>query len=197
MSGMYENVLLIGSENLSKIINYDDRSTAILFGDGAGAVILSKGDKGIIDAVIANKDDKQNAIIIGNGVPVNNPFKVDESAIPAKIQMKGQDVFKFATSICVKSINNILAKNDLSLDDIDYVIPHQANLRIIDYAKKVLKIEDKKIITNVENSGNTSSASIPIALAKMVEENELKRNDKLLLVAFGGGLTYGASLIEY
>lgn len=197
-SKMYENILLIGAENLSKLINFEDRSTAILFGDGAGAIILSAKETGIIDTYISNKDDVEEAILIGNNVAVDNPFIKDkQEAIFSKIQMKGQNVFKFATSTCVRMIKKIMKDNNLSLDDIDYIIPHQANLRIIDYAIKVLKINASKVITNVENTGNTSSASIPIVLAKLNEKKLLNRKQKIIVVAFGGGLTYGVSLIEF
>ena len=111
--------------------------------------------------------------------------------------MKGNEVFKFATTVIVKSINEILEKNNLKNDDIDYIVPHQANIRIIEYAAKKLNVSMEKFYMNIEEHGNTSAASIPIALSEMFDKNLLKKGNKIILVGFGAGLTYGATLVNW
>ncbi|MDR1782364.1 MAG: ketoacyl-ACP synthase III [Bacilli bacterium] len=194
-SGLYQNIILVGSENLSKLLNFDDRSTAVLFGDGAGAILVQGSNQGIIDTLIYNKDDINGAINIPNGINIETPFTNNQCSGPAHIQMKGQDVFKFATKVCINMLKEIVVKNNLTFNDIKCIIPHQANLRIIEYAIKMLGINKDKFVITLESLGNTSSASIPIALDSI--KKELKKGDKLIFVAFGGGLTYGVSLLEW
>lgn len=193
----FKNVLVIGVETLSKIMNWEDRSTCVLFGDGGGAVILSKeeGNDGIKDFYSKSIGKKGDCLVV-NAMPVINPFIKDNNTNYQKISMNGGEVFKFATKVIVESINKILEKNSLTIEDIDYIVPHQANLRIIDYAARKLKVDSSKFYTNLERYGNTSSASIPLALNEMYEKNILKKGHKIILVGFGGGLTYGAVLIE-
>lgn len=193
----YKHSLVIGAENLSKSIDWEDRSTCVLFGDGAGAVVLSESkDVGLISSFCKSDGDKWKCITI-EGNDVDSPFVEDKTIRESKLKMNGNEVFKFATSVIVSSINKILKDNNLNLSDIDYIIPHQANVRIIDYAAKKLNIPVDKFYMNIENYGNTSAASIPIALNEMYEKKLLKKNSKIILVGFGAGLTYGATLINW
>lgn len=195
----FKNALVIGVETLSKITNWEDRSTCVLFGDGGGAVVLSKGEgNGGIKEFYSKSVGKKGDCLVVNAMPVINPFIKDKNNDTnyQKIYMNGGEVFKFATKVIVESIKKILEKSSLTIDDIDYIVPHQANLRIIDYAVRKLKVDSSKFYTNLERYGNTSSASIPLALNEMYEKNLLKKGHKIILVGFGGGLTYGAVLIE-
>ena len=195
----FKNALVIGVETLSKIMNWEDRSTCVLFGDGGGAVVLSKGEgNGGIREFYSKSLGKKGDCLVVEAMPVINPFIKDKNNDTnyQKIYMNGGEVFKFATKVIVESINKILEKNSLTIEDIDYIVPHQANLRIIDYAARKLKVDSSKFYTNLERYGNTSSASIPLALNEMYEKNLLKKGHKIILVGFGGGLTYGAVLIE-
>ncbi|MGM9978084.1 MAG: beta-ketoacyl-ACP synthase III [Clostridium sp.] len=195
----FKNALVIGVETLSKIMNWEDRSTCVLFGDGGGAVILSKEEgNGGIKEFYSKSIGKKGDCLVVEAMPVINPFIKDKNNDTnyQKIYMNGGEVFKFATKVIVESIKKILEKSSLTIDDIDYIVPHQANLRIIDYAVRKLKVDSSKFYTNLERYGNTSSASIPLALNEMYEKNLLKKGHKIILVGFGGGLTYGSVLIE-
>lgn len=193
----YNHALVIGAENLSKSVDWEDRSTCILFGDGAGAVVLSKSeDKGLISSFCKSEGDKWECITI-EGNDVDSPFVENKIHRNSKLKMNGNEVFKFASSTIVNSINQILEDNNLTLEDIDYIIPHQANIRIIDYAAKKLNLPINKFYINIEKYGNTSAASIPLALSEMYEKNLLKKGNKIILVGFGAGLTYGATLINW
>ncbi|MEG0283594.1 MAG: beta-ketoacyl-ACP synthase III [Erysipelotrichales bacterium] len=193
---MYLTVLLVGAENISKHLDFNDRASSILFGDGAGACLFRGGETGIIDSIIYSQDDVNEAILVSNGVNIDTPFTKGDIEFNSRLKMKGQEVFKFATKACLKVIKEILEKNELSLEDIDYIVPHQANQRIIDYVQKVLGIENNKIITNLAYVGNTSAASIPLVLDELNKADKLKKGNKILFVAFGSGLSYGAALLE-
>ncbi len=192
-----KNALIIGAETLSKAIDWEDRSTCVLFGDGAGAAVLSLDErKGIIDVICKSKGAKWENLTIG-AKNVNNPYVEKTSDINPYLQMNGGEIFKFATVEIVKLIQKILKDNNLNLDDIDYIIPHQANERIIQFAAKKLNVSIDKFYINIDKYGNTSAASIPIAISEMREKNLLKKGDKLIAVGFGAGLTSGACLIEW
>lgn len=196
-SNNYSHALVIGSENLSKSLDWEDRSTCVLFGDGAGAALLSKSkDRGLISSFCKSEGNKHQCITI-EGNDVDSPFVESKIIRHSKLKMDGGEVFKFATSVIVSSIKKILEENNLDMDDIDYIIPHQANVRIIQYAAKKLKVDMSKFYMNMEEYGNTSGASIPIALSDMCEKGLLKKDSKIMLVGFGAGLTYGASLINW
>lgn len=194
----YKNALVIGSETLSKITNWEDRNTCVLFGDGAGCVVLSKSSEdGVIDNVCKSIGDDGSFLSTGAN-DVKNPFIENEENEKYKyLDMDGGGVFKFATSKVTDSIKEILDKNSLSIDDIDYIVPHQANVRIIEYVAKRLKTSMDKFYMNIDTHGNTSSASIPLALNEMYEKELLKKGQNIILVGFGGGLTYGSSLIKW
>lgn len=198
-TGRYKNALIVGAETLSKIVDWKDRSTCVLFGDGGGAAVieLSEGDEsGIINTYSISEGDKGDALT-AEANSVINPFIKEENIKDQYIKMNGREVFKFATKAMVTSINKVLENTGYTLDDVDYIIPHQANLRIIDYAAKKLNLKSEKFYTNLNKVGNTSSASVPIALADLNKEGKLKTGDLIVLVAFGGGLTCGATLIKW
>lgn len=196
-SSEIKNALVIGSETLSKIVNWEDRSTCVLFGDGSGAIVLSKDEYESKDLYfyIKSVGEKGDCLYIG-AENVDNPFVENKIEKYKKISMKGGEVFKFATSVMCKAINKVVEESNISIDDIDYIIPHQANYRIIEYASRKVNVPIDKFYINLERYGNTSSASIPIALDEMVERGLLKEGMKIIIVGFGGGLTYGSALIE-
>ncbi len=195
-SGSYQKILVIGAEVLSKHIDWTDRNTCILFGDGAGAAIISKSERnGIQDTNIYTDGDMNDLIVIPTK-SVKNPLGAIEAEYHA-LAMKGQDVFKFATKVVTKSLKEIMKAHELTNDDIRWVVPHQANKRIIDFAASKLKMDPEKFYMNLDEYGNTSAASIPLALSEMKQKGLLVKGDKILLVGFGAGLTWGTALIEW
>lgn len=189
--------LVIGAETLSKALDWKDRSTCVLFGDGAGAAVLFLDeDEGIIDVICNSKGSKWENLTIG-AKDIDNPYVDEVTIFNPYLQMNGGEIFKFATVTMVKLIKEILKQNNLTLDDIDYIVPHQANERIIQFAAKKLDISMDKFYININEYGNTSAASIPIAISEMEEKSLLKKGDKIIAVGFGAGLTSGACLIEW
>lgn len=198
-TGMYNNVLVIGAETISRILDWDDRSTCVLFGDGAGAMILSaaEGPGHILGSVLTSDGGKQDYLTCP-AVSLVNPYTGDSNAkFDPHIKMQGQEVFKYAVRAITDCIDRVLNKAGLSLQDIKYILPHQANKRIIEQAAKFSNSPFEKFYLNLEDYGNTSAASIGIALDEMIREGLLIRGDKIILVGFGGGLTSGAVLLEY
>lgn len=183
LSNKDQYALIIGSEQLSRILDFQDRTTCILFGDGAGAVVVKASPQLFISYSDAS----------GNPLPLLASYEKEDPYL----RMQGQEVFKFATKVVIKSIRHVLEEANLSLDEIDYVVCHQANLRIIQYVYKKLKCSPDKFFVNLDEFGNTSAASIPMALAQMNEQGLLKRKMKIICVGFGGGLTWGATLMEW
>lgn len=199
-TGAAKTILVIGAETLSKALNWQDRNTCVLFGDGAGAAILRASDKGgILATYTGSEGNKGNALTCG-ALPVKNPYVREDvvySPEKYKIQMDGREIFKFAVKIVVKTIEKLLEDSKCSIDDIKYIVPHQANYRIIDSSAKKLGISEDKFFINLDKYGNTSGASIAIALDEMVQKNLLKSGDKILLIGFGAGLTYGGLILEW
>jgi len=196
-NGNVKNALIVGVEVLSKLVNWKDRGTCVLFGDGAGACILSASDKnGIINTFTGSDGDVNNLLHIP-GEPLDNPFYKEENPLPSKISMEGSEIFKFATRIIKKSVKTVLKDSNYTVAQLNHIVPHQANLRIIEYASEKLKIDLDKFYVNLDHCGNTSAASIPIALDEMNEKGLLKENDLIFLVGFGGGLTWGAALLSW
>lgn len=179
--------LVVGAETLSKITDFTDRTTCILFGDGAGAAIV-ESKEGVYHSY-------HNAR--GNWEALNCPGVQVKNQVPMYLSMLGTDVFKFAVEAIPQSMNEVLKGANLTLDDIDYVVCHQANSRIIGNVCKRYKSDFNKFYVNIDKYGNTSAASIPLALAEMDEKGLLKEGMKLILVGFGGGLTWGAVLLEW
>lgn len=192
--GKVKKVLVIGAERLSRIVDWTDRSTCVIFGDGAGAVVLEEGE-GYLDAVF---DVKGGDSVIDIRQPVGtSPFYERGQEVTPYIHMAGQETFKFAVTAICRDCKTLLERNRLTMEDIAYIVPHQANWRIIDFAAKKLKVPQEKFYVNIDRFGNTSSASIPIALDEMNRNGLLKRGDLLLLPAFGGGLASAACLIRW
>jgi 3-oxoacyl-[acyl-carrier-protein] synthase-3 len=196
-SGVNKRILIIGAEVLSKILDWEDRSTCVLFGDGAAALILEACDnKKAYQPILGASGEKGN-VLECRAREVANPYKEKDNDIKQYLTMDGREVFKFATGILAQEIEKILENNNLTLDDIAYIIPHQANYRIIQYVSKKLKIDVDKFYMNMNEYGNTSAASIPIAVDELSKKELIKKGDKLLLIGFGGGLTYGSAIIEW
>lgn len=199
-SGMYRNVLALGSETLTSITNYKDRGTCVLFGDGAGAVVLTRvenGENGVLATHIA-ADGRHHGLLYvqagGSREPINLG-NIDNGA--QYLKMNGSEVFKLAVRSMAESARATLAEAGKTIDDVDLVISHQANIRIIKALGKRLGVPEEKVFINIERYGNTSSASIPIALVEARNEGRLKKGDLVLLVSFGGGLVWGAALLRY
>lgn len=198
-SGIYKNILLIGTDALSRITDWTDRNTCVLFGDGAGAAVISEvpEEKGILGLDLGADGEGNNLLKLAAG---GSLMPATEQTIKNKlhyIYMEGNEVFKFAVRKMEEISLKIIEKNKLNLEDIDYLVPHQANIRIIESARKKLKLAENKVYVNLENYGNMSSASIPVALDEAVRKNKIKDNDIVLLIGFGGGLTWGAILLRW
>jgi len=197
-TGLYKNILVIACEGLSKVVDWKDRNTCILFGDGAGAIVLSASEKGgIINYDLGADGTKHKAITI----PLTH-FDEDElfkrkNKREQVIYMQGREVFKFAVNAMTDSVKKLLSEKDIKIEEIDWIIPHQANMRIIDSSIKKLKYPKEKVIITLDEYGNTSSASIPIALAEAVDQGKIKKGDKIVLVGFGGGLTWASTVLEW
>ncbi|GAB4073952.1 beta-ketoacyl-ACP synthase III [Barrientosiimonas marina] len=184
-SNDYENILVVGTEKLSKITDWTDRSTCVLFGDGAGAAVVgpvSEG-KGILSFELGS-----------DGSGAKNLYQGEDSGY---LHMNGREVFKFAVRQMPESSVNVVEKAGFQKDDVDYLIPHQANIRIMESARERLGISEDKMATSVKRYGNTSSASIPIALSEAVKSGNIITNDLIVLVGFGGGLTWGAVALRW
>lgn len=195
-SGSYKKILIIGAEVLTKHIDWTDRNTCILFGDGSGAAVIAKSEKnGIQDTKIYTDGDLNDLIVVPT-TPVKNPVAEKKAEYHA-LFMKGQDVFKFATKVVSKSLKEMMKAHELTNDEIRWIVPHQANKRIIDFAASKLKMDPDKFFINLDEYGNTSAASIPIALNEMKQKGLLAKGDKILLVGFGAGLTWGTALIQW
>ncbi|WEK56232.1 MAG: ketoacyl-ACP synthase III [Candidatus Cohnella colombiensis] len=197
--GMYRRVLVVGAETLSRITDYTDRNTCILFGDGAGAVVLGEVAEGRGFKSFELGADGAGGELLrlcggGSRMPATEQSIADRRHF---IEMNGRDVFKFAVRVMGSAADEALAKAGISKEDIDLLIPHQANIRIIQSAIERLNLPQEKCMINVDRYGNMSAASIPMALAEAVEEGRVKEGDTLVLVGFGGGLTWGASVLTW
>lgn len=191
-SGFAKRILVLGSERLSKIIDWTDRSTCVIFGDGAGAAVVEEGE--MYESVLFTEGGDE-VIKIPN-FSVENIFCKANDSKPY-IFMDGQETFKFAVNKIASDIKEVTAKAGLEISDIDYIVPHQANTRIIEFAAKRLKLPIEKFFVNLKEYGNTSSASVPIALSELKATGKLKRGDVIVLTAFGGGLSGAASIFKW
>ncbi|MFH1429236.1 MAG: beta-ketoacyl-ACP synthase III [Candidatus Margulisiibacteriota bacterium] len=198
-SGMYKTILVIGADTLSKFVDWEDRNTCVLFGDGAGAVVLqpSENESGIIASYLG-ADGKGGPYLC---TPVGGSRKrTDQESLRLKqncVTMNGREVFKFSTKIIVEGVKKVIEMAGLKLSDIDLLVPHQANTRIINHAVEKLGLSLEKVCVNIHDYGNTSAATIPIALDEAVQDNKLKPGDKVVTIGFGGGLTWGANVITW
>jgi 3-oxoacyl-[acyl-carrier-protein] synthase-3 len=196
-SGQHKRALVIGSETFSRILDWEDRTTCVLFGDGAGAVVLeaqlqtarSAEDRGIIGSVLRSDGRYKNMLYVDGGP--------SSSKSVGHLRMQGREVFRFAVGAIAEVIDDTLKAYDLSPDDIDWFVPHQANKRILDGTAKKLGIQPDKIVMTLEKHGNTSAASIPLALDAAIQDGRLKKGDLVLMEAMGGGFTWGSVLARW
>ncbi len=197
-SGIYKKVLVVGAETMSRIIDWQDRATCVLFGDGAGAVVLGEVETGGFEAAHLVADGSGACDII---IPAGGSRKpADKEAIENRdvyFKMKGSDVFKFAVRAFPETVENVMGQKKITADDVNLFIPHQANIRIIESIAKRFKQPVEKFYVNLDKYGNTSGASIPLALDEANKEGRLRKGDKIIAVGFGGGLTYGSVLFEW
>lgn len=198
-SGAMKTVLVVGAECLSKITDYTDRTTCVLFGDGAGAVIIQRNPvkHEILSSILA-ADGSEADVLIMPGGGARNPASLESVQQRLHyIQFKGKEVFKLAINNITNLILETTRENGLTLDDIDLIIPHQSNLRIIEATMEKLGLPMEKAFVNIDKYGNTSSASVPIAMDEARKEGRLRKGNIVMLVAFGGGLTWGSSVIRW
>ena len=198
-SGMKKNVLIIGAEKMSAITDYTDRGTCILFGDGAGAAVISATEdkeNAIIDLHTASDGSLGDFLMTPDG-GTGNPHQAELKAEASFIQMKGNETFKIAVRTLTNDVIDILQNNDVAAGEITHFIPHQANYRIIKAVGDALKLDKEQVVLTVHKYGNTSGASIPMAMNDLYEEGNLKTGDMMLLDAFGGGLTWGSALLPF
>jgi 3-oxoacyl-[acyl-carrier-protein] synthase-3 len=190
--------LVIGVELISRFINWEDRATSVLFGDAAGAVVLQGTDEpcGLLGFDLGSDGSQAHQIIVPAGGTAEPPSVDAFSNGRHYLHMNGREVFKFATRIIGKAGRQAAARAGLTLDDIDWIIPHQANLRIIQAAAREMKLPMDRFVVNIEKYGNTSAASIPLALTESLDSGRIKLDDTLLLVSFGAGLTWGAIILQ-
>ncbi len=198
-SGAYQNALVIGAETLSRILDWGDRNTCVLFGDGAGAVVLQANgaDGGVLSTVLGSDGSGSNLLYLpagGSRAPASHKTVSEGSHY---IKMKGREVFRFATRIMSTATRQVVEQAGLTLDDLKLVIPHQANQRIIEASTRSLGLSSEMVFSNLEQYGNTSSASIPIALCEAVEEGRIEQGDVVVCVGFGAGLTWGAAAVRW
>ncbi len=199
ISGERKRALIIGSEILSRITNWDDRGTCVLFGDGAGAVVIEKTGseerRGLLRTILRADGSGSDSLVIrrgGSRFPLKTGETMDK---PLHIEMNGQEVYNFAVKAVTETIQNLLTAEGIAIDDVKRIIPHQANARIVQSAGRRLKIPMEKFFLNIEEYANTSAASIPIALDELNRNNEIQKGDLIMTIGFGAGLTYGGNII--
>lgn len=198
-TGLYKNILLIGAEVMSKFVDWNDRNTCVLFGDGAGAVVVGQVEEGYgIKASNLKSDgsgsDSLKVLAGGSRMPTTLETVTDNLH---NISMNGNDVFKFAVKVMVSSVEKVLEVAELEIKDVDFLVPHQANIRIIDAAKARLRLPTDKVITNIDKYGNMSAASIPVALEEAIREGKIRKGNNVVIVGFGAGLTWGSCLLKW
>lgn len=193
-TGAIKKALIIGAEVLSKIMDWEDRNTCVLFGDGAGAIVVEY-DATSAESFYLNSSGDERGSLITTPIPLINPL-TDVKNEPIHFQMNGPEVFKFAIYAIKDTVNQLLEQSNLTIDEINLVIPHQANKRIIDKVVKDLKVPSEQFFLNLAHYGNTSAASIPIALKEAITTGRAESGDKIMLIGFGGGLTWGGCIIS-
>ena len=195
-AGTVRNALIVGAETLTRMVDWTDRGTCVLFGDAAGAVVLKADETAGILSTHLHADGSKKHLLY-NPVGVSKGFKPDEPNVGVKVMMAGSDVFKYAVKALDSVVDETLAANGLDKSDLDWLIPHQANLRIIEATAKRLQMPMDRVIVTVDRTGNTSAGSVPLALDEAVRSGRVQRGQLLLLEAFGGGFTWGSALIRY
>lgn len=194
-SGIYKNVLVLGVETLSKIMDWTDRSTCVLFGDGAGAAVVSH-EEGTGFFFEQGSDGEKGKVLSCKNRPLHNLLVKSDRDIDY-VHMDGQEVYKFAVSTVPASISRVLEKAGVAIEEIDYFVLHQANVRIIRSVAKRLKVSEEKFPISLDHCGNISAASVPILLDEMNRKGMLKKGDKIVMSGFGGGLTWGTAFLEW
>ncbi len=198
-AGLYKNILVIGAEMLSPIINWKDRTTCILFSDGAGAAIIGRSDdqSKIVSSTLSCDGTGDKLLFIPGGGTTEPLTGESIKQNRNRMLMEGKPIFKYATRTMMKNFRDVLKKSKTSINDIDWFIPHQANLRIIEYIAKKLEFNMEKVIITVDKLGNNSAATIPIALDIAIRDGRIKKGDKIAMATFGAGVTSGAIIIDY
>lgn len=191
--GGVQYVLIVGAERMSRLLDWTDRSTCVIFGDGAGAFVVAKGENYLGSRLFTQGGDNVLLIPLGKG---NSPFYEKEEK-PVAINMNGQETFKFAVRQIVGDVKQLTEKAGITLEQIDWIVPHQANIRIIDLASRRLGVPMEKFYVNIDHIGNTSAASIPISFDELVRSGKLKKGDLIVMCAFGGGLSSATCLIRW
>jgi 3-oxoacyl-[acyl-carrier-protein] synthase III len=195
-SGSVKTALVVGSETLTRMVDWSDRTTCVLFGDGAGAVVLKADtETGILSTHLHADGSKRH--LLHNPVGVSAGFKLDQPNAGVKVMMAGNDVFKYAVKALDSVVEETLEANGIDKSELDWLIPHQANLRIIEATAKRLQMPMERVIVTVHKHGNTSSGSVPLALDEAVRSGKIQRGQLILLEAFGGGFTWGSALLRY
>ena len=197
-SGMYKNILIVATDNNSKLLDWSDRSCSILFGDGAGAMVVTAAEDGVDDIISIDikSDGSIGNIIEFNLTGKNCPLVEPNTEKPAFITMNGKEVYRFVARVLPEYVEKLVADAGLKNEDIDYLIPHQANLRIIQAVQERLGYSEDKVVTNIERFGNTSAASIPLALVESVEQGKVKLGSTAILTGFGAGMTWGGAIVR-
>jgi len=194
-SGSARNALVVGAETMSRIVDWTDRKTCVLFGDGAGAVVLQTSKKaGILSTHLHADGQYQSLLQVPVGISKRYAELIEGSAF---LEMQGNEVFKVAVNTLGRIVDETLAANNMEQSDIDWLVPHQANLRIIAATAKKLKLPEDHVVVTVDEHGNTSAASVPLALDVAIRDGRIHRGETLLLEAFGGGFTWGSALLRY
>ena len=196
--GIYKNALIIGAETLSKIMDWNDRSTCVLFGDGAGAAVLcpAEDENSGLASITLGSDGAKGMVLAGINRLNNNPYVKNDPG-PHYIQMDGQEVYKFAVTTVPASIEQVLEEAGFAAEDIKYFVLHQANIRILQSVSKRLKVSMDKFPISLDHCGNMSAASVPVLLDEVNRKGMLEKGDKIVLAGFGGGLTWGACVVEW
>ncbi len=197
-SGLYKNILLVAADNNSRLVDWEDRGTSILFGDGAGAFVVTEAEDGVDDilALDVRADGGIGQYIYMNMPGKNCPLVEPCDEVDSHIHMAGRDVYKFVVTTLPNYVDKCIADAGMKAEDIDYLIPHQANQRIIEALQQRLGYSDEKVISNIKYYGNTSAASIPIALKEGVEKGKIKLGSTAILCGFGAGMTWGAAVVR-
>jgi 3-oxoacyl-[acyl-carrier-protein] synthase-3 len=202
-TGSVRNAVVIGAETMSRVMDWQDRSTCVLFGDGAGAVVL-KGSSvpgGVLASTLRSDGSGGNLLslpaVYKNPMPMLGPEFLHNGHHKNTVDMNGREVYRFAVGVIASSINEVLRKAGITMDEVALIVPHQANVRIIETAAKKLKVPQEKFYLNLDRVANTSAASIPIALCEAVEHGLLRPDDNVVFIGFGGGLTWASAVIKW
>lgn len=197
-NGTADTVLVIGTELISRWLSWDNRSTAVLFGDGSGAVVVEATDEpcGIVAHVLGSDGEGAEHIIVPAGGVAQPPTHEAINEGKINVKMNGREVFKFATRVMGTALGTVLDEAGMTANEVDLFIPHQANARIIEYAAKEYGLPSEKVVMNVDRYGNTSAASVPLALAEAFDDGRARPGDTVALVAFGAGLTWAAAIVQ-